>query len=276
VTGAVGNVRGMMHMRSWLAAAAISATFLLSFARALAVETVPFTEVNGGKMQVMASVDGRPPVPMLIDLGAGVNVLSSEYGTPLVYGPVSKYTTLRLKGERLDLQMRRVVSISVGAWPLDELNVGIWKGLDGTGVDGLISAMAFRNFATTFDFKTHQIIIEDAPSFAERKRLAMWIPITLVDDRSIGLAIFAKFDFGNGQSGLCQIDTGSAGITLDRHYGTSIPSIALTQAATGTKINNPPVTFADLIYDCNVGNAFWKNRAFTLDIPNRAIYISAT
>jgi hypothetical protein len=210
---------------------------------------------------------------MLVDLGAGVNVLSSSYGGPLVFGPVSKYTTLRLNGTRLDLQMRRVVSISLAGAALDELNVGVWKGLDGTGIDGLISAMSFRNTATTFDFRNHEIVIEDAASFAERKRLAERVPITLVDDRGIGLAIFATFDFGNGQSGLCQIDTGSPGITLDRHYGTSIPSIVLREAGS-TAISNPQVTFGDLIYDCNIGNSFWKNHAFTLDIPNRAIYIA--
>ena len=264
----------MMQRRFWTAALAAFVLMLAARAGARAVETIPFTEVNGGQMEVQASVDGKPPVPMLIDLGAGVNVLSSDYGGPLAYGPVTKYTTLRLKGDRLDLQMRRVVSLSLGSWPVvDELAVGISKGLDGTGVDGLISAMTFRNFATTFDFRTHQIVIEDAPSFAERKRTAQWVPIVVVDDRSIGLTIFAKFDFGNGQTGLCQIDTGSPGITLDRHFGTSIPSIELAQTPV-SKIDNPAVTFADLIYDCNIGNSFWKNRALTIDIPERAIFIS--
>lgn len=259
-------------MRYWVLAVSICGALLLARTSALAVESIPFTEVNGGQMQVQGSVDGKPPVPMLIDLGAGVNVLSSAYGGPLVFGPVSKYTTFRLKGERLDLTMRQVVSLSLAGVSLDELNVGVWKGLDGTGENGLISAMSFRNIATTFDFRTHQVIVEDAQTMAERKRTGIRVPIVLVDDRSIGLAIFAQFDFGNGKSGICQIDTGSPGITLDDHYGTSIPSIALTAAPT-TKIAASDVKFADLIYDCNVGNSFWKNRVFTLDIPNRVLYI---
>lgn len=260
-------------MRHWILAASLGALLLIVRGSALAVDSIPFTEVNGGQIQVQGSVDGKPPVPMLIDLGAGVNVLSASYGGPLVYGPVSKYTTFRLKGERLDLTMRQVVSLSLAGVALDELNVGVWKGLDGTGENGLISAMSFRNVATTFDFKAHQIIIEDAQTMAERKRTGMRVPIVLVDDRNIGLAIFAQFDFGNGKTGICQIDTGSPGITLDDHYGTSIPSIALPTASP-TKIVNPQVKFADLIYDCNVGNSFWKNRVFTLDIPNRVIYIA--
>ena len=259
-------------MRSWILAASICALVLCARGSALAVDSIPFTEVNGGQIQVQGSVDGKPAVPMLVDLGAGVNVLSAAYGGPLVFGPVSKYTTFRLKGERLDLTMRQVVSLSLAGVSVDDLNVGVWKGLDGTGENGLISAMSFRNNATTFDFKAHQIIIEDAQTMAERKRTGMRVPIVLVDDRSIGLSIFAQFDFGNGKTGICQIDTGSPGITLDEHYGTSIPSIALTAAPT-TKIASPDVKFADLIYDCNIGNSFWKNRIFTLDIPNRMMYI---
>jgi hypothetical protein len=260
-------------MRYLVLAATICSLLLVLRGNALAVNTIPFTEVNGGQIQVQGSVDGKSPVPMLVDLGAGVNVLSAAYGDPLVFGPVNKYSTFRLKGERLNLTMRQIVSLSLAGVPLDELNVGVWKGLDATGEDGLISAMSFRNTATTFDFKAHQIIIEDAQTMAERKRTGMRVPIVLVDDRSIGLAIFAQFDFGNGKTGICQIDTGSPGITLDEHYGTSIPSIGLPTASP-TKIVNPQVQFADLIYDCNVGNSFWKNRIFTLDIPNRVIYIA--
>lgn len=35
----------------------------------------------------------------------------------------------------------------------------------------------------------------------------------------------------------------------------------------------PTVRFSDLIYDCDVGNSFWTGRSFTLDLPNRFIYV---
>jgi hypothetical protein len=38
----------------------------------------------------------------------------------------------------------------------------------------------------------------------------------------------------------------------------------------------PKALFTSLIYDCNVGNEFWKNRALTLDIPNRSLYVAAS
>ena len=261
---------------------------------AAAIDTIPFTEVNGGLIQVQGSVDGESPVPMLVDLGAGVDVLSSALGRRLVLVK-GKYVSLRLSGERVDLPIGTIVSLSLNGVRLDAPNVGIWSGLDGMGVQGLISATAFRDIATTFDFRNHQIVIEDAQSFPERVRTAVRIPLILQDDLSIALGLFAKFDFGNGKTGLCEIDTGSQGIMIDKSLAPSLgvnlsdSGLQRVRAATGdqvkaristiglegapeTNLSQPVVTFANLIYDCNVGNAFWAGRIFTLDLRNRWLY----
>jgi hypothetical protein len=81
-----------LHFKAALAFFVLTA-FVPAIARA--VDTIPFTEVNGGQIQVQASVDGGPPVPMIVDLGAGVDVLSTALGrrTVVVQG---KYVSLRL------------------------------------------------------------------------------------------------------------------------------------------------------------------------------------
>ncbi|MBV8529855.1 MAG: hypothetical protein JO104_00940 [Candidatus Eremiobacteraeota bacterium] len=253
---------------------------------ARAVDTIPFTDVKGGLIEVQGSVDGAPAVPMLVDLGAGVDVLSAPVGRRyvLVNG---KYVTLRLSGERVDLPIGKVLTLTVGSVRLDAPHVGIWNGLSGMGVDGLISATAFRNITTTFDFRNHAIVIEDAQTFPERIRTAVRVPLILQDDLGIALGLFARFDFGDGKTGLCEIDTGSQGITIDKTFGASIglnpsaagkaaiASIALV-GAPQTRIEQPSATFADLIYDCNVGNSFWAGRSFTLDLPNRYIYVTTS
>ena len=257
-------------------AAAFAAAALLPVA-AGAVESVPFSDVAGGLVGVQASIDGKPPVPMLVDLGAGVDVLSARVANGTVFNETSHYTRLRMTGERLDLRMGTVVSIALGDFRLDDLRVGVWKGLDGTGTDGLISAAAFRNVATTFDFRNRQIVFEDQQSFAERRRLGSYVPLVLQDDRAIGLGLFAWFDFGGGRKGLCQIDTGSNDITISKNFaaelGGSVASIALVDAPKFS-MSAPQFKTADLIYDCDVGNQFWSNRSFTIDIPNRALYVS--
>jgi hypothetical protein len=224
---------------------------------------------------VQASVDGRPPVPMLIDLDAGGDLLSSELGSQVAFGLDSSYTTWRPNGERMDLPMGSVVSLALGDYQVADLNVGIWKGLDGTGSQGAISAIAFKSVVTTFDFRGRQIVIEDAGSFAERKRQATWVPFVIVDDRSIGLRIFAKFDF-NRKTGLCLLDTYTTGIQVSRGFakeiGGPVTSVAIHDAPS-VATRTPNVTTTDLIYDCSVGTSFWADRALTIDVPNRALYV---
>lgn len=264
------------------AAIALAGAATLMPRPARAVDTIPFTEVKNGLIQVQGSVDGQPPVPMLVDLGAGVDVLSTTLGRRLVLVN-GKYVSLRLTGQRVDLPIGTIVSLAIGGVKIDAPRVGVWSGLDGTGSDGLISATAFRNIATTFDFVNHQIIIEDAQTFPERERAGIKVPLMLQDDLGISLGIFARFDFGNGKTGLCEIDTGSEGITIDKTFAASI---GLNVAATTTKLSSislagipqttveqPTVTLGNLIYDCNVGNSFWAGKLFTLDLPHRFLWV---
>jgi len=253
-----------------LIGAAFALTLLPHAARA--EETIPFAD-EGGLISVQTSVDREPPVAMLVDLGAGINIVSE--GLAHLVPLSGKYTTLRLTGERLDLPTGKVVSLSAAGVPFADTTVGVWKGLTAArGVDGLISATAFRNTATTFDFHNRQIIIEDAVSFADRRRTESFVPLVLQDDLNTALALFARFDFGNLRSGLCEIDTGAKGIVLDDVFKSGgVPSLTLI-GAPQTKIAGPNVTYANLIYDCIVGNDFWGGRTFTLDISNRALYVA--
>ena len=236
-----------------------------------AVETIPFTFDNG-LIRLQGSVDGQAPVSMLLDLGAGVDVLSERLAH--LVSVQGKYTTLRLTGQRVDLPMGKVVSLALGDTRIGDTSVGVWNGLYASrGVDGLISAEAFRDTAATVDFTAHQIVVEDAVSFPERRRTATRVPLILQDDLNTALAVFARFDFGNGRSGLCLIDTGRKDIAIDNVFQKDgIPSLTL-DGAPQTKMNNPPVKYENLIYDCMVGNDFWRGHSFTLDIVNRGLWV---
>lgn len=238
---------------------------------ARAIETIPFTYDNG-LIRLDVSVDGQAPVPMLLDLGAGVDILSERLAH--LVSIQGKYTTLRLTGQRLDLPMGKVVTLALGDARVGNTSVAVWNGLYAThGVDGLISAEAFRDTAATIDFGAHQIVVEDAVSFPERRRTATYVPLILQDDLDTALAVFARFDFGNGRSGLCLIDTGRKDIAVDNVFQKGgIPSLTL-QGASQTRMNNPPVKYENLIYDCMVGNDFWQNHTFTLDIVHRAMWV---
>ena len=278
-----------------LTAIVLAAAMLLGPAAARAMETIPFTDGPGGAIAVQASVDGRAPLPMLVDLGAGLDLLSSSAGRPLV-NVRGKYATLRLTTQRADIPYGSVLSLAIGAVRLNAPVVGIWSGLDGTGIDGLISASAFATIATTFDYRAHQLIVEDATTFPSRKQTASRVGLVVRDDEGIATDVFARFEVGGGKSYLCQVVTGSQPITFDSSLapglGVNLNNSSLARAhtpwgdgvaatissltlsgASQTTMPHPQVVFADLIHDCYVGNAFWSKRGFTLDLLGRAMYI---
>ena len=283
-------------VRMWLRAAAFMAAAVVWAMPPVAgaLERVPFA-FDDGTLRVQGTVNGKT-VPMRIDLGAGVTVLSQSAGARAV-NVTSKFVTLNLTGQRVDLPIGQVVSMALGEFKVFSDTVGIWNGLDGTGTDGLISASAFHDVTATFDFRNRELLIEDPVTLPGRKQLATRIPLFLQDELGISLSAFARFDFGNGQTGLCLIDTGTPHIMIDRRFaaklgvnladpslkrvrtplgegvGATIGSLALA-GAPDSVLHRPKVVFEDLVYDCNVGNEFWTNKLFTLDIPQRVMYLA--
>ena len=259
-----------------------------------ALETVPVA-FDDGTIRVQGTVNGAT-VPMRIDLGAGVDVLSQSIGSRNV-DVNGKFVTLNLTGQRVDLPIGKVVSMALGQFKVNSDTVGIWPGLDGSGADGLISASAFRDITATFDFRQHQLLIEDPVTVVERTRVATRVGLSLQDELGISVGVFARFDFGNHRFGLCSLNTGTRDIMIDRRFApklgvnladptlkhvktplgdgiaATIGSLAL-DGAPDSVMHNVPVVFEDLVYDCNVGNAYWADKVITLDIPHRVMYLA--
>lgn len=293
----LAQAEGPGVIRRWFFAAALTAVALVSLvpSAAWALEKVPF-QFTDGTISLQGTVN-QQPVPMRIDLSAGVDVLSQSVGTANV-DVNGKYVSLSLTGQRVDLPIGRVVSMALGEFTVESGTVGIFKGLDGTGVGGVISASAFRDVTATFDMRNNELLIEDAVTFADRKRFASRIPLFLQDELGISLIPFARFDFGNNQYGRCVIDTGTPDIMIDRRFAAklgvnlndpslkhvktplgdgveaTIPSLMLDGDIADNTMKRPKVIFEDLVYDCNVGNDFWAQKLFTLDIPQRVMYVA--
>ncbi|HEY1428828.1 MAG TPA: aspartyl protease family protein, partial [Candidatus Tumulicola sp.] len=272
------------------AACIVAVAASLSTPSALASEHIAFTTVDG-LIQVHASLAGGPAVPLLVDLGAGIDVLSAETARSLNLTANGRYTNWRMSGERVDIATTTLSSIALGGFVVDHPTVGVWKGLDGSGFAGLISATAFRDVAVTFDFVSHELIVEDPASMKAIERDRVRVPLAFADDRGISLDLFAPFDFGNGANGACEIDTGSQGYFIDTRLAAKIgvtpaakpndpkkrlealiPFVRLVGAPASQR-TAPTAIFTDLIFDCNVGNEFWAGRRFTLDIPDRSLFV---
>lgn len=262
----------------------------------MARERIPFTLVHGDLIQVEVTLPGPVTVPMLVDLGAGMNVLSSGTARQIGFKATSMAHDFDPSGHRFDIPTGVVASVSVGPLVLPAPTFAVWSELDQFGVAGLISATAFRNAAVTFDFQRHELVVEDPRSLGERIRTSVRVPIELLDDRDVRLTPFARFDFGKANA-LCEIDTGTDAIFIDRTFAAEsgmkldvtdgaevasasgpwqravVVSLAL-QGDASTQELAAHVGVKDLAFDCVVGNAFWSAGVFTLDFPNRALYVN--
>jgi hypothetical protein len=266
------------------------------------IRPIPFTvSPETGLLMIPVSVGGGETTPFVLDTGSGISVLSQSLVDKLGGKPAGRFTGFRLTGERIDLQLFTIPELRLG--PVVEKNalVAGWNGLDKFHLAGMISLDFFRDRPFTLDFRSHQLVLETARGLAARRKHGSLVPVQLDDMRGISMDLFAPFRI-DGKAAECEVDTGSQGYVFASRYmsmlgltaqssgveeseHTSIlgnkevryralaPSLRLDDTEMGTE-DKPSVLFEDIIYDCNVGIDFWKNRVVTFDIPHKETMVS--
>jgi hypothetical protein len=261
-------------------------------AHAAAAQTVLPVELNpDGMMTVKAAGRGQPEGLFVIDLGSGIEVLSSAYAQRVGRSSPGFFTGFRSTGERADAARVRIAPIVLGpiTTPADAV---VWPGLDADSIAGLISARTFARTPVTLDFLNRQLVFETPGSLAARARLGVSLPLKTDALRDMALDLFLDFDLGGGQVGTCEIDTGSQAIDVHLRY---VPALGISRdsgageqsfrahlpanlapvGAPQLQLERPTVRFGNYIYDCIIGTRFWSQVALTLDIPHRRVILSA-
>lgn len=252
---------------------------------------------------VPATLAGNVPMHVILDTGAGLDVIAPSLIEKVHGKPAGQFTGFRMGGERLDLSLFIVPELSVGPLAKKDALVGTWDLLDQMNLDGIVSANDFRQQPFTLDFLNKQLVFETEKSLDKRRAAGVSSPLQLDDQRGITLDIFSHFTFGK-QTGQCEIDTGSPKATISTRfmtalgidkdgkdvkkqerrnaaganeirYWTALPELSLAPAPQ-VNLSQARVSFSDIIYDCVVGVDFWSGRAVTFDIPDRQLIVSAT
>lgn len=263
--------------------------------------SIPFTTNSDGMVIVPATLGGNISVHVILDTGAGLDVLAPSLIEKLHGKPAGQFSGLRMTGERLDIALFTIPELSVGPVVRKDVTVGTWDVLDKFHLDGIISLSDFRQQPFTIDFANKVLIFEAPKSLASRRKAGAVSPLQFDDFRGIAIDSFSRFLFGN-QTGLCEIDTGSPSATFstrymstlgvdkdsanvhkhegrtiagapETRYDTTLAQLAL-QTSPQLALANPHVSFSDIIYDCVVGVDFWANRSVTFDLPDRQLIVS--
>lgn len=281
-----------------------SIVFLLIAASLLASPhpvSAPFTTNSDGMAIVPATLGGTISMHVILDTGAGLDVLAPSLIEKVHGKPAGRFTGFRMTGERLDLRLFTVPEISIGPVVKRDAVVGSWDALDKMHMDGIVSLNDFRQQPITIDFAKKILTFETDESLRQRRASGKLSPLQIDDQRGTTLDIFARFLIGD-QVGTCEIDTGSpnaaihlrymeaTGINKDgkdvqkndrptisgavvTRYDATMPQISLAAAPT-VKIGPAHASFSDIIYDCVMGMEFWSDRALTIDIPNQQLIVS--
>jgi len=294
MTGA-GRERGGYVGRALLGAALL---LVAAAAGAEAQTVLPATIDRYGFLTVRVGPPGRPAGTWIVDLGAGTEVLSDSAAARLGRGPAGYFTAFRSTGERVDARRIRITPVALGpvSTPGD---AEVWSGLDGLGLDGLVSARTFARTPVTLDFAGGRLVIETQASLAARVREGTVLPVETDRLRDVALDVFVDFDFGGGQRGRCELDTGSGSIDLNERYmaafglkkdsagvtatrmpsgpdviyRATLPTDMAPVGAPALRLAHPRVRFGNYIYDCIVGNTFWSTTTLTLDLPHRRVIL---
>jgi Aspartyl protease len=270
-------------------------------------ERIPFAPASDGLWRISGSTGSADPHEFILDTGAGITVLSQRLVVKLGGKPAGQYTGFRMTGERLDLQLYTIPELRIGPIVRKQVLVAGWAGLDNLPIDGttlhlegIVALDFFRDQPVTLDFEHHQLLFETPDSLAQRRRTETTVPALLDDERGLSFTLFAPFLVGSHPAE-CEVDTGSQMYVVNLRYmdmlgmqkeseavkkleHTSIlgtkevryqatSSIAL-EGLPASGLQNVPVLFEDLIYDCNVGTEYWAHRAVTFDIPHKSLIVS--
>lgn len=202
------------------AARSVGAVLALLVAPALAAATavsVPFTTNADGMVVLPAMLGGERPIHVVLDTGAGLDVLAPSLIEAAHGKHAGQFTGFRMFGDRLSLPLFVIPELTVGPLRKTEVVISSWDVLDQVHDDGIIAVRDLRSQPLTIDCPGKVVVFETERSLAERRKQGNAASLALDDQRDVALDLFARFLIGD-QPALCLIDTGSPGTTISTRF----------------------------------------------------------
>ena len=192
--------------------------------------------VEGGIVLVDASIDGRPPMPFILDTG-GHAILTSDAAKALGFETRGNGVSGGSGSGTMSTSYTRVHDTALGDAHVRDLTYtvlpypfGFYERGDGAPIAGILGLEMFERFAITFDYDHGQLRL--APYDQGNAPAAMTgdaVPLRFTDDMPLAQAS------QDGHAGTFGIDTGNAGYVLTFPQWATRNGIAARYAA-GTPI----------------------------------------
>lgn len=276
---------------------------LLGISRASA-QTYPIFITDEGHIVIEVTLNGSKNANFILDTAAGATVLSSKTFKKIEQSAesIGFFTGFRHDGDRIDGEIFKIPSISIGNISQKNVLVGVYPPLDDYGVDGLISLKFFEDNPFAIDFKNRTIQFYTTSTIP--KNIDIQVPIQLKKHRDISLDMFIPIRLNDKLTVQAEFDTGSGynvflvnphfieALDLDithaeiSTYTTPISqnelkdtNLALNSVQVGNSQSpiiskNITATFREgLIYEALIGSSLFSDKKILIDIPNKTFSI---
>jgi predicted aspartyl protease len=170
-------------------------------AHALDPITVPFI-LRGGHIYMSGLINGAP-VTLVLDSGAGANVVTPQAAQRLGLKPGRSGTAVGAGGQATDIHMATLASLEVGGANSEKQTAYIIPLPDALKCDGLLGTPFFRQWVITIDYDTSKITLTTNGQFVPSPDATEF----LMHFKSETVHIEATID---GFKGLFKVDTGAA------------------------------------------------------------------
>lgn len=266
----------------------------------------PIHITDQGYIIVSIKLNDSVPANFMLDTGAGAIVLSSK-----TFDKVKKsaeesgyFTGFRHDGDRLDGQVYKIPSISIGAHKINGPLIGVYPPLDNYGIEGLISLKFFEDKPFTIDFTNKKLIMLSNNEVDELAKNHIVLPMFFGIKGNVSLDVFIPIVINDKVTIHAEFDTGSGYKTflVNPYFISQLQlnrNIAKTQAyktvlsqekRTDSIFNLDKVAFGNvdrfisrqnvtasfregLIYEGLIGSGLFKETQVTIDIPSKRFII---
>jgi len=172
--------------------------------------------LEGGFLLVDASIDGKGPMPFILDTG-GHAILTTDAAKKLGLATQGAGVSTGSGPGSMEMAYARVGHLGMGGADIRDLAFLVMpyphefyeRGEGREPIAGILGLEIFERFAVTFDYDKNQLVLQaydrgDAPPAEHGERL----PVTFTYDMPL---VDASLD---GKQGVFGIDTGNGGLTL--------------------------------------------------------------
>ncbi len=251
----------------------------------LIIDLIPHP--GGTEMMTMhASVRGHEG-NFIFDTGGGISYISPGFAKAIGCKPWGQITGFTLTAQRLDMPRCDGLAFEIDGHSFGAPTSGVFDIMkfmppNVPRIDGSIGLDVFDGRAVTLSLAQRKLIVESASSLRERTKLGKEVPVRLVREGGIALAVQVAVPTTDGMAWM-ELDSGNGGANvIGKHLvavmkldpNKSGPQPASFSIAGGVPVEGMVRVNDKLTMDGNIGTRFMINWDLTLDLANGRAWLA--